>query len=436
MTTAVDLGSAKVGALTPLSETTFTYERFRHNFGEWVRANPDRLSEFESTEAFQDYLKRLKKLLSDLEDIKQVVATAAYRYLPQGEFQRVIWRECGLFPLTISIEHEGELLTKAIQSRLSKASGLIGPRFVHLHVGGLSTEITFNFSEHELPIQLGFEHLGFNDTHLLEPRVATTKIEDSINLQTPSGSIRTLMTNLPEHTSLVVSGRIAREIAKDCNVKTHELSVERLKNFAERYEREKGEDAKSKEFLAIFLLKLADLGGFKSVIVSDARMAMGQIQAIRASEINQEINFELLRRAMYEFIRSLPNSALTREEIELISTLGYASTKKIVPVVTTLEILKARNDDLFTSPVEELFLRNHFEGIPRVIQEGAVRGIQGGKDCTARKVSKLVRLIIKHRAKVYLEDSKLIIKAKRPKLFDDPKLKDPFDIRKLEIRKL
>lgn len=436
MTTAVDLGSTKVGALTPLSETTFAYERFRHNFGEWVGANPDQLSGFECTEAFQDYLKRLKKLLSDQEDIKQVVATAAYRYLPPGEFQRVIWRECGLFPLTISIEHEGELLTKAIRSRLSQASQLIGSRFVHLHVGGLSTEITFDLSEYGSPIQLGFEHLGFNEPNLLDLRTAPNKIEDSLNLQKPSGSIRTLMTNLPERTSLVVSGRFAREIAKDCKVGTLELSVTKLKNILERYKNENDEDAKSKAFLVIFLLRLADLGGFKSVIVSDARMAMGQIQAIRASEIDQKINSELLRRAMYEFKRSLPNSDLTQEEIELISTLGYASTKRIVPVVTTLEILKARNDDLFTSPVEELFLRNHFEGIPRVAQEKAVRGIQGKKDGTARKVSKLVRLIIEHGAKVFLEDTKLVVKAEKPELFDDPKLKEPFNVRELEIRKL
>jgi len=445
VTTAIDLGSTKVGALTPLSETEFKYERFRHGLGDWVGLNPDSLETFQDTDVFERYLARLKKLLGGLDEIDQVVATAAYRYLPQGQFQKILWRECGLFPLTISIEHEGELLSRAIKSSLSKASSLIGSNFVHLHVGGLSTEVTFDLAEYASPIQRGFEHYGFSDPSLNISKQddidkVRSRLIEKLEEHNNEGAIAILMRNLPTHTKLVVSGRFARQLRSDSGTSGFELSLRSLRRLNEHYMEHIGdsEESRAKFFLTMFLIRLSELGGLDSVIVSDSRMAMGQVEIIRSAKTQSKVQSELLRRSLLEFQYSLPYPNLTLQDIELVASISSASTKKTVGVVTTLELLRPQNEPHFTSSIEDLFMRNHFAGLPRDTQERIVLGIKGqeGGSDTARRVSKLVRLILNEGARVSIEDSHLVIRAPRLELFKDKDLEKPFNRRPLKVKKL
>lgn len=437
MTTAIDLGSTKVGALTPLSETSFMYERFQHDFGSWVGLHPDTIEDFQNAEEFQNYLSRLKKLLGELEDIDQVVATAAYRYLPKGEFQKILWKECGLFPLTISIGHEGELLTRAIKSKFSQASSVIGTNFVHLHVGGLSTEITFDLSEFDSPIQRGFEHFGFSDPSIRTDNSSMEeKLKEKLNQHEEQGAIALMMRNLPPHTKLVVSGRYARQLRKDSGSIGYEIKIKKLQKLKEQYKNNPDDASRSKFFLCMFLLRLAELGSLESIVVSDARMAMGQIEIIRSAKRESSVQSELSRRSLVEFQYSLPFPDLSAKELEMIASLSAASNKKTIPLIVALELLRPKNEDQFTSPLEDLFVRNHFAGIPREIQLKVVRGIKGEEDGTAKRVSRLMRLILSEGARVSTKDSHLEVRAERPDLFKDPEFAKPFNRKPLKVVKL
>lgn len=443
MITAIDIGSTKVGALTHLSELEFEYNRFQHDFGAWVAESPEDLQHFKDARAFGLFLSQLKKLQRKLDNTNHAAATAAFRYLPQGALQKILWRECGLFPITISIEHEGELLTRAIKSKLSKASNLIGTRFIHLHVGGLSTEITLDIDEYASPIQLGFEHFGFSDPNLKisgekdidkVKNELTTLLERDIKV----GTLSILMRDLPSHTKLVVSGRFARQILRDSKLKGFELSSDGLRALNLKYSNElKDRDAASKLLLTMFLIELLDLSKIDSVIVSDARMAMGQVAIVEDSMTRSKIQSEMLRRGFFEFQNSLPYPELTSEKLNIVSALNSASSKKTVPLIATLELLRTLNEPYFTSRIEDLFIRNHMPGLSRETQlriAYGMKGIEGGSN-TARILSKLVRLIISEGARVYTDDNELVISAERVKIFPKKEFVGLFDKRKLVIKK-